>query len=150
MHWEMPRLRHWSRLDLWHVCCFWIGIKWIDKGWNDQHTQRQVSIGSLSDPTLETSACYHGDLSLINSFNVAKLCSVLLPHSLLWFNLNKLLSICKLVLQSFGKDSKFLVSKETVVLCLWESETWKFGFIKQFDKGRITTMKDLESWRFVS
>ena len=24
----------------------------------------------------------------------------------------------------------------------------KFGFIKRVDKGRITTVKDLESWRF--
>jgi len=38
--------------------------------------------------------------------------------------------------------------KETVVLRCWESETWKLGFIKRVDKGRITTVKDLESWRF--
>ena len=43
---------------------------------------------------------------------------------------------------------RFLVSKETVVLRWWESETWKFGFIKRVDKGRIITVKDLESWRF--
>ena len=42
--------------------------------------------------------------------------------------------------------NKFLVPKETVVLRQWESE--KFGFIKRFDKGRITTDKDLESWYF--
>ena len=41
---------------------------------------------------------------------------------------------------------RFLVSKESVVLCWWESETWKFCFIKQVDKGRISTLKDLESW----
>ena len=41
---------------------------------------------------------------------------------------------------------KILVSEETVELCQWESETWKFGFIKQVDKGRVTTVKDLESW----
>ena len=27
----------------------------------------------------------------------------------------------------------------------WESETGKFGFIKHGDKGRITTVNDLES-----
>ena len=43
---------------------------------------------------------------------------------------------------------KFLVSKETVVLRQWESQTEKFGFIKRVDKGWITTMNDLESWRF--
>ena len=40
---------------------------------------------------------------------------------------------------------KFLVSKETVLLHQWESETWKFSFVKEVDKGQITTMKDLES-----
>ena len=43
---------------------------------------------------------------------------------------------------------KFLVSKKTVVLCRWKSETWKFCFIKRVDKSRITNEKDLESWRF--
>ena len=42
----------------------------------------------------------------------------------------------------------FLVSKETVVLCWWERWKQKFGFIKQVDKGWITTVKDLESWHF--
>ena len=28
------------------------------------------------------------------------------------------------------------------------SNTWKFGFIKGVDEGRITTVKELESWRF--
>ena len=37
-----------------------------------------------------------------------------------------------------------LVSKETVVLRRWEIET-KIYFIKRVDKGRITTVKDLES-----
>ena len=41
--------------------------------------------------------------------------------------------------------NKFLVSKETVVLRRWESETGKFGFINHVDKGRITTVNDLES-----
>ena len=41
--------------------------------------------------------------------------------------------------------NKFLFSKETVVLRRWESETGKFSFIKRFDKGRITTVDDLES-----
>ena len=40
---------------------------------------------------------------------------------------------------------KFLVSKETVVLRRWERSKQKFGFIKQVDKGEITTVKDLES-----
>ena len=28
------------------------------------------------------------------------------------------------------------------------NKSWKFGFIKGVDKGQITTLKDLESWRF--
>ena len=40
---------------------------------------------------------------------------------------------------------EFLVSKETVVLRRWERSKQKFGFIKRVDKGRITTVKDLES-----
>ena len=43
---------------------------------------------------------------------------------------------------------KILVSKKTVVLRRYESETRKFCAIKRVDEGRITTMKDLESWRF--
>ena len=43
---------------------------------------------------------------------------------------------------------EFLVSKETVVLRRWERSKQKFGFIKRVDKGWITTVKDLESWRF--
>ena len=39
---------------------------------------------------------------------------------------------------------KILVSKETVVLRRWEIET-EIYFIKRVDKGRITTVKDLES-----
>ena len=42
----------------------------------------------------------------------------------------------------------FLVSKETVVLRRWERWKQKFGFIKRVDKGWITAVKDLESWRF--
>ena len=42
----------------------------------------------------------------------------------------------------------FLVSKETVVLRRWERAKQKFGFIKRVAKGWITTVKDLESWRF--
>ena len=42
-------------------------------------------------------------------------------------------------------DNKFLVSKETVVLRRWESKTGKFCFIKRVDKGRISTVNDLES-----
>ena len=41
--------------------------------------------------------------------------------------------------------NKFLVSKETVVLRRWESETGKCGVIERVDKGRITTMNDLEN-----
>ena len=41
-----------------------------------------------------------------------------------------------------------LVSKETVVLHRWERWKQKFGFIKRVDKGWITIVKDLESWRF--
>ena len=40
--------------------------------------------------------------------------------------------------------NKILVSKETVVLHRWEIET-EIDFIKRVDKGRITTVKDLES-----
>ena len=40
---------------------------------------------------------------------------------------------------------KFLVSKETIVLRLWRSETLKFVFRVRVDKGRITILKDLES-----
>ena len=42
-------------------------------------------------------------------------------------------------------QTKFLVSKETVVLRRWERSKQKFGFIKRVDKGEITTVKDLES-----
>ena len=31
--------------------------------------------------------------------------------------------------------------KETVVQRRWQSETWKFGFTKRVDEGRITTVK---------
>ena len=44
-----------------------------------------------------------------------------------------------------GTENEFLVSKETVVLRRWERSKQKFGFIKRVDKGRITTVKDLES-----
>ena len=43
---------------------------------------------------------------------------------------------------------EFLVYKETVVLRRWERSKQKFGFIKRVDNGWITTVKDLESWRF--
>ena len=33
----------------------------------------------------------------------------------------------------------------TVLLRRWEGKTCKFGFIKRVYKGRITTVKDLES-----
>ena len=41
--------------------------------------------------------------------------------------------------------NNFLVSKETVVLRRWEIETGKCGVIKRVDKGRNTTVNDLES-----
>ena len=41
--------------------------------------------------------------------------------------------------------SGFLVSKETVVLRRWGRSKQKFGFIKRVDKGRIATVKGLES-----
>ena len=49
--------------------------------------------------------------------------------------------------------NKFLVSKETVVLRRGgggggEIEIGRCGFIKRVDKGRITTVNDLESLRF--
>ena len=54
-----------------------------------------------------------------------------------------------IIRQTFMKSipylNEFLVSKETVVLCRWERSKQKFGFIKRVDKGRITTVKDLES-----
>ena len=46
--------------------------------------------------------------------------------------------------------NEFLVSKETVVLRRRERSKQKFGFIKRVDKGWITTVKDLESWRQLS
>ena len=46
------------------------------------------------------------------------------------------------------KVNGFLVSKETVVLRRWGRSKQKFGFIKRVDKCWITTVKDLESWRF--
>ena len=47
--------------------------------------------------------------------------------------------------QAYTTPNKFLVSKETLVLLRWESKRGKFGFIKRVDKGRITTVNDLES-----
>ena len=51
-------------------------------------------------------------------------------------------------LKPFNPVNKFLVSKETVLPHQWESEAWKFGFIKRVDKGQFTTLKDLKSWCF--
>ena len=44
----------------------------------------------------------------------------------------------------FSIVNKISVSKETVVLRRWEIGT-EIDFIKRVDKGRITTVKDLES-----
>ena len=41
--------------------------------------------------------------------------------------------------------NKILVSKETVVLRRWWEIETEIDFIKRVDKGRITTVKDLES-----
>ena len=38
---------------------------------------------------------------------------------------------------------KFLVSKETVVLRRWESETGKFGFITRVDKDRESAVSSV-------
>lgn len=46
------------------------------------------------------------------------------------------------------KVHKFLVSTEIVVLWPWDSETWKFGVIKQVDERQITSVKELESCCF--
>ena len=43
--------------------------------------------------------------------------------------------------------NEFLVSKETVVLRRWKSET-KIGLYQTSYKDWIITVKDLESWRF--
>jgi len=37
----------------------------------------------------------------------------------------------------FINPNKSLVSKETVVLYCWKSETLKFGFIKQVDEKNV-------------
>ena len=70
---------------------------------------------------------------------------------MIFFNQGKLIkstqNILNLVIVKV-ESLKYQNSKETVVLRQWESETWKFGFIKRVDKSQITTMKDLESWRF--
>ena len=70
---------------------------------------------------------------------------------MIFFNQGKLIkstqNIWNLVIVKV-ESLKYQNSKETVVLRQWESETWKFGFIKRVDKSQITTMKDLESWRF--
>ena len=61
--------------------------------------------------------------------------------------LNSILFPCEMW-QSQSLSKEFLVSKETVVLRRWERSKQQFGFIKRVDKGWITTVKDLESWRF--
>ena len=47
-------------------------------------------------------------------------------------------------IRRFHKVNKILVSKETMVLRRWKIET-EIDFIKRVDKGRITTVKYLES-----
>ena len=70
-------------------------------------------------------------------------------QSLMWSSTRKWKYRCKYKL-NYDKlgANEFLVSKETVVLRRWERSKQKFGFIKRVDKGWITTVKDLESWRF--
>ena len=43
----------------------------------------------------------------------------------------------------FINPNKYLVSKETVVLYCWRSETLKFGFIKQVDEKNV----ELPPWK---
>ena len=43
-------------------------------------------------------------------------------------------------------EKDMIVSLETKKILLRLKQ--KFGFIKRVDKGEITTVKDLESWRF--
>ena len=50
--------------------------------------------------------------------------------------------------RAVNNRNKLLDYKGTVVLRRWESGKWKLGFIKRVDKSQITTVKDLESWRF--
>ena len=64
------------------------------------------------------------------------------------FTTKSLRSVWELHWLSNFPINTFLVSKETVVLRKWERSKQKFGFIKRVDKGEITTVKDLESWRF--
>ena len=47
--------------------------------------------------------------------------------------------------RGFTLLTKIWVSKETVVLRRWEIET-EIYFIKRVDKGRMATVKDLESF----
>ena len=56
--------------------------------------------------------------------------------------LPKLLILIKATINSYDK---YLVAKETVMLCQWESETCKFGFIKQVDKSQIANVRHLKS-----
>ena len=44
--------------------------------------------------------------------------------------------------QSYSRGNFVANSKETVVLCRWESETWKLSFIKRVDKGRISSERN--------
>ena len=51
---------------------------------------------------------------------------------------------CRNLKKKKKKKKKIGVSKETVVLQQWEIET-EIYFIKRVDKGRMATVKDLES-----
>ena len=46
------------------------------------------------------------------------------------------------------RDQHFDVAKAPLIITVLLACLQKFGFIKRVDKGWITTVKDLESWRF--
>ena len=46
---------------------------------------------------------------------------------------------------ALGLSKSISISKETVVLRGWKSETWKFSFTTGVDKSGITNVKDLDS-----
>ena len=63
------------------------------------------------------------------------------------------MSVCKeavvlLRMENRGETLKFGIKRvdKGQVSCQYKMQ--KFGFIKRVDKGWITTVKDLESWRF--
>ena len=73
-----------------------------------------------------------------------------MTNMLLWLRVLFVLSgLCHQQILGFKIPlNKILLSKQNVVLRRREIEALKFGLIKGVDKGRITTMKDFESWLF--